>query len=69
MASVVTTSAAPGTPLPQSSALADDPNQWPSDARDAHRRVLSQLESWCRAHDSSKALNSWIAEEAVRQSW
>ncbi|MEE4273141.1 MAG: hypothetical protein V2I67_15820 [Thermoanaerobaculales bacterium] len=69
MASVVTTTVATAAPLPQTSALADDPNQWPSDARDAHRRVLAQLESWCRAHDSSGVLNSWIAEEAVRQSW
>lgn len=55
--------------VPQSSPLSGDPSDWPFDARDTRRQVLSQLDAWCRTHDAPKTLNSWVAEEAVRQSW
>jgi hypothetical protein len=44
-------------------------NEWSSGARTAYREVLGELEVWSRRQDLSKSLNSWIAEEAIRQSW
>ncbi len=68
MASVVITSHSTSPAIPQTP-LTGDRVEWPSEARGAHRNVLAQLDSWCRSHDESRMLNSWIAEEAVRQSW
>jgi hypothetical protein len=59
----------PASPAIPQTPLTGDPGNWPSAARNTHRQVVAQLDSWCRAHDESKMLNSWIAEEAVRQSW
>lgn len=56
------------TAIPQPE-LSGEFGDWPSAARDTHRQVVAQLDSWCRSHDELKTLNSWIAEEAVRQSW
>ena len=44
-------------------------SDWTADARDSYREVLGELDAWSRRQDSSRSLNSWIAEEAVRQSW
>lgn len=49
--------------------LPENRSEWSSGARDAYREVLGALDSWSRQQDESKSLNSWIAEEAVRQSW
>jgi hypothetical protein len=48
--------------------LSDDPEGWSGDARAAFRSVLSELDAWCRKHDASSRLNSWVAEEAIRRS-
>ena len=69
MASISTASeTAPHTPV-QPAPLSASPPEWPGEAQSAYRQVLGQLDSWCAAHDSSRALNSWVAEEAVRQAW
>ncbi len=47
----------------------DNPAEWASGAQSAYREVLGELDRWCRTNDSPRSLNSWIAEEAVRQSW
>ena len=49
--------------------LPEDRDDWSPDARHAYREVLGALDSWSRQQDASKSLNSWVAEEAVRQSW
>ena len=69
MASIVTTNNQPSPAFPHSDPLSVNPAEWPDSARSAYRGVLSQLDAWSRSHDASKVLNSWIAEEAVRQSW
>ena len=68
MASVTITSRPISPNIPQTP-LTGDPGNWPSAARDTRRQVVAQLDSWCRTHDASRTLNSWIAEEAIRQSW
>jgi hypothetical protein len=50
-------------------ALPENMEDWSSGARNAYREVLGALDSWSSRQDASKSLNSWIAEEAVRQSW
>lgn len=47
--------------------LAADRSQWPQGDQLCYREVLSELDSWCRRHDHSRSLNSWIAVEAVRR--
>lgn len=69
MASLSTTTILTTPTTSQASMLAPDPTEWPDSARTAYRGVLADLDSWCRTHDSPRALNSWIAEEAVRQGW
>ena len=44
-------------------------SEWSTGARNAYREVLGELDMWSRRQDASKSLNSWIAEEAVRQTW
>ena len=69
MASISTThEAAPHTPV-QPTPLSASPPEGPGEALSAYRQVLAQLDAWCATHDSPRALNSWVAEEAVRQSW
>ena len=68
MPPLVTTTADHTAPaIPHADSLSADPAEWPTPARKAYRGVLAELDSWCRIHDSCKMLNSWIAEEAVRQ--
>jgi len=50
-------------------ALPINRSEWSSGAQTAHHEVLGELDAWCRKQDSTKVLNSWIAEEAIRQSW
>ncbi len=47
--------------------LTADPTGWSSDADNARRDVLAQLDAWCRRHDASRIFNSWVAEQAVQQ--
>ena len=42
---------------------------WTTGAQNAYREVLGELDAWSRRQDASKNLNSWIAEEAIRQTW
>ena len=49
--------------------LPEDRTEWPDDAENAHRRLLQELDRWCRKHDCSMVTNSSVAEEAVRQGW
>lgn len=67
--SATTITTHPTAPAIPQAPLTGEPGEWPYAARDAHRQVVAQLDSWCRTHDELKTLNSWIAEEAVRQSW
>ena len=34
-----------------------------------YRRIQRELDAWCRKHDWPSTLNSWVAEEALRQCW
>jgi len=49
--------------------LPNNRNEWSTAAQTAHHEILDALDAWCRKQDSPKGLNSWIAEEAIRQSW
>ncbi len=44
-------------------------SEWSSGAKSAYGEVLGELDMWSRRQDGSKSLNSWIAEEAIRQTW
>jgi hypothetical protein len=55
--------------FPAIEALPVEKEEWPDDAGRAYNDLLRGLNSWCREHDCSMVTNSWIAEEAVRQSW
>jgi len=59
---------APSYPHPLE-VLPDDRTKWPDDAGNEHRRLVRELDRWCREHDCSMVTNSWVAEEAVRQGW
>jgi len=50
-------------------ALPSDRSKWPENAGKAYIHLLRELNQWSREHDCSMTTNSWIAEEAVRQSW
>ena len=50
-------------------ALPGNRGEWPEDAGKAYHHLLRELNQWSREHGSSMVTNSWIAEEAVRQSW
>jgi hypothetical protein len=50
-------------------ALPADRSTWSDDAENTYREVLGELDRWCRDTGSSGILNSWVAEEAVRQTW
>ena len=50
-------------------ALPADRSTWSDDADNTYREVLRELDRWCRDTGSSGILNSWVAEEAVRQTW
>ena len=43
--------------------------QWPAEAQSSYRRLISELNSWCRTHGSAPGTNSWVAETAVREAW
>ena len=47
--------------------LPNNRHDWPSDEQESYREVLGELDAWSRKQDSSRSLNSWIAEEAVRR--
>ena len=49
--------------------LPKNKNDWSTGAKTAYGEVLGELDAWSRREDASKSLNSWIAEEAVRQTW
>ena len=49
--------------------LPTDRREWSSGVQNAYREVLVELDTWSRRQDASKSLNSWIAEEAIRQAW
>ena len=55
--------------FPAIEALPIEREEWPDDADRAYNDLLRGLNGWCREHGSSMVTNSWIAEEAVRQSW
>jgi hypothetical protein len=57
------------TALPAVEALPVERTEWPDDATREYHRLLRELNSWSRDHDWPMSGNSWIAEEAVRQSW
>jgi len=69
MASLITSNRDIETAIPRIDPLPRDSAEWPDSARSSCRSVLAELESWCRAHDASRMFNSWVAEEAIRQSW
>ena len=47
--------------------LSADRSTWSDDAEISYREVLRELDQWCRDNGSSGTLNSWVAEQAVRQ--
>jgi hypothetical protein len=57
------------TVFPAIEALPEQRTEWPNDADRAYNYLLRGLNGWCRDHGCSMVTNSWIAEEAVRQSW
>ncbi|MGD9252510.1 MAG: hypothetical protein PVG92_01105 [Holophagae bacterium] len=50
-------------------ALPADRSTWTDDAEDSYREVLRELDRWCRDNGGSGILNSWVAEQAIRQIW
>ncbi|MEX1312337.1 MAG: hypothetical protein AB1Z65_18100 [Candidatus Sulfomarinibacteraceae bacterium] len=69
MAPMTTIAHAANRPVEHAHLLPIDRGDWSSDARRAYDHVLGELDAWSRQQDASKCLNSWIAEEAVRQAW
>ncbi len=69
MAPMTVTIEAALSPIEHCHALPTHRGDWTSGAQNAYREVLGELDVWSRRQDSSKSLNSWIAEEAIRQSW
>jgi len=69
MAPIVVVHRPAPTAMPQQRSVSGRPAEWPDAARDAYRGVLAELDSWCRSHNASQELNSWVAEEAIRRSW
>jgi hypothetical protein len=57
------------TYFPAVERLPSERAQWPDEAGREFSRLLRELNSWSRDHDWPMSCNSWIAEEAVRQSW
>jgi len=55
--------------LPAVEALPENRAEWPDDAGREYGRLLRELNSWSRDHDSPMSTNSWVAEEAVRRGW
>ena len=55
--------------FPVVEALPEERKRWPENAAGEYKRLLRELNSWSREHDWPMSGNSWIAEEAVRQSW
>jgi len=56
-------------PVSYGGGLPEDRSSWPEDARRAYREVLRELDGWSRQHNASATNNSWVAEEAIRQTW
>ena len=55
--------------FPAVEALPEDRAEWPDDAGREYGRLLRELNSWSRDHNSPMSTNPWIAEEAVRRGW
>ncbi len=51
------------------SSLPEERDRWPRTAGAAHEALLRELNLWSRDNDWPVTLNSWIAEEAVRQGY
>lgn len=49
--------------------LPGDRAEWPHEARFAYRRLLRELDRWCRQQGWPATRNAAVAEEAVRQAW
>jgi len=56
-------------PLSHSGGLPNNRANWPEDARTAYHEVLRELDGWSRQHNAPASTNSWVAEEAIRQTW
>jgi hypothetical protein len=69
MAPIVIPSEPASPAFPQSDPRDDHTAGLPSDAITARRRIIAELDAWCRRHDSPHGLNTWIAEEAIRRCW
>jgi len=57
------------TNIPSIEGLPDNRNDWPRNAEQSFSEVLRELDRWSRENGCPMITNSWIAEEAVRQSW
>jgi hypothetical protein len=55
--------------IPAVEALPEERTEWPDEADREYHRLMRELNTWSREHDWPMTTNSWIAEEAVRQSW
>ena len=55
--------------FPAVEALPEDRAEWPGDAGQEYGRLLRELNSWSRDHNSPMSTNPWVAEEAVRRGW
>jgi hypothetical protein len=55
--------------IPAVEALPEERTEWPDEADREYHRLMRELNAWSREHDWPMTTNSWIAEEAVRQSW
>jgi len=69
MAPMAVTIQTASPPIEHCRFLPKNRNDWSTNAQDAFREVLGELDTWSRRHDAPRGLNSWIAEEAVRRSW
>lgn len=54
---------------PHAGLLARPPEEWPQEAQDAYRKLLSELNDWCKERGCSPASNPRVAAQAVREVW
>lgn len=69
MAPMITTIEAVSPGIEHCNILPANTSEWSTGAKNAYKEVLGELDMWSRRQDASKSLNSWIAEEAIRQTW